>query len=113
MGVSTPSVLTGNIHTPLVDGSVWTAETALRKFWDLLRRKTGALQRLQDEFNRWATRSPGNLRSAFEAGCLFCALGEYEQELMNQIVVRIDQGGSIQGVFPADLPTRGDREGNS
>jgi transmembrane sensor len=49
-------------------------------------------EQIQDEFNRWATHSPSNLRSFLEAASMFEALGACEAELIPELVDGIESG---------------------
>jgi ferric-dicitrate binding protein FerR (iron transport regulator) len=62
---------------------------------------TTARQQIQDDFNRWATRSPANLRSWIETASVFEALKECEQEMMDQLVAYVDESGDIVSLEPA------------
>src|SRR5690348_12744766 len=51
---------------------------------------TASRQRIQDEFNVWASRSSDNLRSFLEVASMFEALGECENELIEELVSHAD-----------------------
>lgn len=62
---------------------------------------TADRQRIKDDIIQWASRSPANLRSFIEMGCVFEALGECEAELHRELVAHVDSAGNVVSVVPA------------